>query len=138
MLHYTDSSQVDFTNPENFFHDVNSVAGLLKQFFRELPDPLFTNKFYADFINAARTLRRILSEIYKHTICNYLLKHARWEIIGRDDDIQRRDALHALINNLPDPNYATLRALVLVRSFLIFLCFKLIKPMFSSKSADYF
>ncbi|OAX83031.1 hypothetical protein ACJ72_02614 [Emergomyces africanus] len=80
-----DSSQVDFTNPENFFHDVNSVAGLLKQFFRELPDPLFTNKYYADFINAAR----------------------------RDDDIQRRDALHALINNLPDPNYATLRALVL-------------------------
>ncbi|EEH07058.1 GTPase activating protein [Histoplasma capsulatum G186AR] len=80
-----DSSQVDFTNPENFFHDVNSVAGLLKQFFRELPDPLFTNKHYADFINAAR----------------------------RDDDIQRRDALHALINNLPDPNYATLRALIL-------------------------
>ncbi|PGG98869.1 hypothetical protein AJ79_08745 [Helicocarpus griseus UAMH5409] len=80
-----DSSQVDFTNPENFFHDVNSVAGLLKQFFRELPDPLFTNKHYTDFINAAR----------------------------REDDIQRRDALHALINNLPDPNYATLRALVL-------------------------
>ncbi|EEH23552.2 hypothetical protein PABG_05763 [Paracoccidioides brasiliensis Pb03] len=80
-----DSSQVDFTNPENFFHDVNSVAGLLKQFFRELPDPLFTNKHYSDFITAAQ----------------------------REDDIQRRDALHALINNLPDPNYATLRALIL-------------------------
>lgn len=30
-----------------------------------------------------------------------------------DDDIVRRDSLHAIINNLPDPNYATLRALCL-------------------------
>ncbi|OKL62921.1 hypothetical protein UA08_01997 [Talaromyces atroroseus] len=80
-----DSSQVDFTNPENFYHDVNSVAGLLKQFFRELPDPLFTRQFYGDFINAARI----------------------------ENDTQRRDSLHAIINGLPDPNYATLRALVL-------------------------
>ncbi|EZF11869.1 hypothetical protein H112_07086 [Trichophyton rubrum D6] len=80
-----DSSQVDFTNPENFYHDVNSVAGLLKLFFRDLPDPLFTNERYSAFIDAAR----------------------------KDDDIQRRDALHALINSLPDPNYATLRALIL-------------------------
>jgi hypothetical protein len=45
---------VDFTNPENYYHDVNSVAGLLKQFFRELPDPIFTNERYSDLINAAR------------------------------------------------------------------------------------
>ena len=51
---HADSSQVDFTNPENFYHDVNSVAGLLKQFFRDLPDPLFTNERYNDFIAAAR------------------------------------------------------------------------------------
>ncbi|KAI9374666.1 hypothetical protein BJX61DRAFT_532213 [Aspergillus egyptiacus] len=80
-----DSSQVDFTNPENFYHDVNSVAGLLKQFFRDLPDPLFTSQAYASFIDAARI----------------------------DDDIQRRDSLHAIINGLPDAHYATLRALVL-------------------------
>lgn len=30
-----------------------------------------------------------------------------------DDDTARRDSLHAIINSLPDPNYATLRALVL-------------------------
>ncbi|KAE8166283.1 hypothetical protein BDV40DRAFT_307759 [Aspergillus tamarii] len=80
-----DSSQVDFTNPENFYHDVNSVAGLLKQFFRDLPDPLFTSQSYSDFINAARI----------------------------DDDVQRRDSLHALVNSLPDAHYATLRALIL-------------------------
>ncbi|KAL4922185.1 hypothetical protein BDW62DRAFT_173140 [Aspergillus aurantiobrunneus] len=80
-----DSSQVDYTNPENFHHDVNSVAGLLKQFFRDLPDPLFTSAAYSSFIDAARV----------------------------DDDIQRRDSLHAIINGLPDAHYATLRALVL-------------------------
>jgi hypothetical protein len=80
-----DSSQVDFTNPENFYHDVNSVAGLVKQFFRDLPDPLFTSQYYTQFVDAARI----------------------------DDDIQRRDSLHALINSLPDAHYATLRAIIL-------------------------
>ncbi|KAL2269082.1 hypothetical protein VTJ83DRAFT_3928 [Remersonia thermophila] len=83
----TDSSSgnLDFRNPENFFHDVNSVAGLLKQFFRDLPDPLMTRDNYSAFIEAAKN----------------------------EDDIVRRDSLHAIINNLPDPNYATLRALTL-------------------------
>lgn len=80
-----DSAAVDFRNPEAFFHDVNSVAGLLKQFFRELPDPLLTHEHYQEFIEAAKI----------------------------EDDTVRRDSLHAIINALPDPNYATLRALVL-------------------------
>lgn len=79
------SSNLDFRNPENFFHDVNSVAGLLKQFFRDLPDPLLTHQHYANLIESA--------------------KH--------EDEILRRDSLHAIINALPDPNYATLRALAL-------------------------
>ncbi|KAI1818616.1 hypothetical protein GGS20DRAFT_527909 [Poronia punctata] len=80
-----ESHILDFRNPENFFHDVNSVAGLLKQFLRDLPEPLLTSENYSAFIEAA--------------------KH--------DDDIVRRDSMHAIINNLPDPNYATLRALTL-------------------------
>lgn len=76
---------LDFRNPSNFGHDVNSVASLLKQFFRELPDPLFTRAQYDQFIDAARN----------------------------DEVGARRDALHQGINDLPDPNYATLRALVL-------------------------
>ena len=83
----TDASSpaLDFRNPEHFFHDVNSVAGLLKQFFRDLPDPLLTRQHYDRFVEAAQ----------------------------HDDDTMRRDSLHAVINDLPDPNYATLRALVL-------------------------
>ncbi|KAH0160225.1 RhoGAP-domain-containing protein, partial [Aureobasidium melanogenum] len=80
-----DSQVVDFRNPASFYHDVNSVAGLLKQFFRELPDPLLTRRSYNSFIDAARI----------------------------EDDTTRRDAVHSVINKLPDPNYATLRALVL-------------------------
>lgn len=33
--------------------------------------------------------------------------------LEKDDDVVRRDSLHAIINALPDPNYATLRALAL-------------------------
>ncbi|KAF2105290.1 Rho GTPase-like protein activator [Lophiotrema nucula] len=82
---FDSETQVDFRNPEAFQHDVNSVAGLLKQFFRELPDPLLTREFYGKFIDAARI----------------------------DDEIMRRDSMHALINALPDPHYATLRAIML-------------------------
>lgn len=79
------AAQIDFRNPAAFFHDVNSVATLLKQFFRDLPDPLFTIRGYGDFIDAAKI----------------------------EDPNMRRDALHQCINDLPDPNYATLRAVVL-------------------------
>ncbi len=48
------SNNLDFRNPENFFHDVNSVAGLLKQFFRDLPDPLLTREHYNACIEASR------------------------------------------------------------------------------------
>ncbi|KAK3670682.1 Rho GTPase-activating protein [Recurvomyces mirabilis] len=76
---------VDFRNPAAFYHDVNIPASLLKHFFKQLPDPLFPNSSYNAFIDAARL----------------------------EEQTQRRDGLHALINELPDPNYATLRALVL-------------------------
>lgn len=56
-----DSSRVDFRDPEYFFHDVNSVAGLLKTFFRELPDPLLTREKYVEFIEAAREFSLFLN-----------------------------------------------------------------------------
>ena len=75
----------DFRNPVNFYHDVNSVATLLKQFFRDLPDPLLTSQVYNAFIDAARM----------------------------DHESQRRDALHLQVNDLPNLNYVTLRAVML-------------------------
>ena len=78
------------------------MAGLLKQFFRELPEPLLTREHYQGFIEAARQSHCLLP-------LKYLLI---W--VGIDDDIMRRDSMHATINALPDPNYATLRTLTLV------------------------
>lgn len=100
------SSNLDFRNPENFFHDVNSVAGLLKQFFRDLPDPLLTRENYAAFIEAASEYRSRLPYFRTYLFLTGLSPE-------NEDDTVRRDSLHAIINSLPDPNYATLRALTL-------------------------
>lgn len=97
------AAQLDFRNPETFFHDVNSVAGLLKQFFRDLPDPLLTREYYDNFIEAASKSKTNLPPNRPMTdFCS-----------ENEDDTVRRDSLHATINNLPDPNYATLRAVML-------------------------
>lgn len=79
-----DSTAVDLLHPSETLNDIHSVASALKLYFRELPDPLLTEAFHREFINAAKL----------------------------DDDVQRRDAIHATINKLPDPNYTTLRYLV--------------------------
>ena len=34
-----------------FEADIHAVAGLLKKYFRELPDPLFTNELYLSFVD---------------------------------------------------------------------------------------
>jgi hypothetical protein len=81
-----DSASIDFRYPEEFFNDINVPATLLKQFLRELPDPLLTKRSHQDFLDAATV----------------------------PDDTARRDRLHAAINDLPDPHYATLRMLILV------------------------
>lgn len=79
-----DSTSVDLLRPNEDLNDIHSVAAALKLYFRELPDPLLTKEFHREFIAAAQI----------------------------DNDVQRRDAIHATINKLPDPNYTTLRYLI--------------------------
>lgn len=100
---------------------MNSVVGLLKQFFRDLPDPLLTLEHYQGFIDAARksSHQKPLPEISpSYSNPPNLLEYCNANghscfSSGIDDDITRRDSMHATINSLPDPNYATLRALTL-------------------------
>ena len=76
---------MNLSNPGTFNNDITAVATLLKNFLRDLPDPLFTRAAYQGFVQAARI----------------------------EDDVNRRDSLHQYINSLPDPNYATLRVLTM-------------------------
>jgi len=79
-----DAASVDLLRPKDGVNDIHSVASALKQYFQALPDPLLTAEFHQDFLQAANI----------------------------QDDVRRRDSVHAIINNLPDPNYTTLRYLV--------------------------
>ncbi|WWD21201.1 hypothetical protein CI109_105685 [Kwoniella shandongensis] len=75
-----DINSVDVMS-EEWSADINVISGALKLWFRELPEPLLTYGLYHSFIEAAR---------YE----NDRLRHIR---------------LHEQVNELPDPNYATLK-----------------------------
>ncbi|KAG0323585.1 hypothetical protein BGZ99_002718 [Dissophora globulifera] len=78
-----DCAAVDLST-EEICGDINNVTGVLKSWFRELPEPLLTRKLYPEFIKAASI---------------------------EDPELQLMN-LHHVTNQLPDPNYATLKYLM--------------------------
>nr|XP_023679280.1 rho GTPase-activating protein 21 isoform X6 [Paramormyrops kingsleyae] len=65
----------DIDIQDDKWKDLNVISSLLKSFFRKLPEPLFTNEKYGDFIDANRledaterlkTLKRLLHELPSH------------------------------------------------------------------------
>ncbi|XP_073344825.1 rho GTPase-activating protein 21a [Pagrus major] len=73
----------DIDIQDDKWRDLNVISSLLKSFFRKLPEPLFTNDRYADFIEANRT----------------------------DDPVERLKVLKRLLHELPDHHYETLKFL---------------------------
>ncbi|XP_034038697.1 rho GTPase-activating protein 21 isoform X2 [Thalassophryne amazonica] len=73
----------DIDIQEDKWRDLNVISSLLKSFFRKLPEPLFTNEKYADFIEANRT----------------------------EDSVEKLKELKRLIHELPDYHYETLKFL---------------------------
>ncbi|XP_034742871.1 rho GTPase-activating protein 21 isoform X1 [Etheostoma cragini] len=73
----------DIDVQEDKWRDLNVISSLLKSFFRKLPEPLFTNEKYADFIEANRT----------------------------EDSVERLKELKRLIQELPDHHFETLKFL---------------------------
>jgi hypothetical protein len=53
VLSSTDLDAVDVMS-DDWSGDINVVASVLKQWFRELPEPLLTHALYQGFIDAAR------------------------------------------------------------------------------------
>lgn len=80
----TDWEAVDLFDDAEALSDINIVSGCLKLWFRELPEPLLTWELYRGFIEAAK-------------VENDRLRHIR---------------LHEVVNQLPDANYSTLKALM--------------------------
>jgi Rho GTPase-activating protein RGD1 len=91
---------VDLDAPE-WSGDINNVTSVLKMWLRELPDPLLTAGLHQGFLEAA-SMFLPLTFIYQE-----------YELIGCDIEIEndrlRHIRLHERVNELPDPNYATLK-----------------------------
>ncbi|XP_042255290.1 rho GTPase-activating protein 21 isoform X2 [Thunnus maccoyii] len=73
----------DIDIQDDKWRDLNVISSLLKSFFRKLPEPLFTNDKYTDFIEANRI----------------------------EDPVERLKVLKRLLHELPDHHYETLKFL---------------------------
>ncbi|XP_020833911.1 rho GTPase-activating protein 21-like isoform X2 [Phascolarctos cinereus] len=73
----------DINLQDDKWQDLNVISSLLKLFFRKLPEPLFTNDKYEDFIAAIR----------------------------KEDPLERLKTLKRLIHDLPEHHYETLKFL---------------------------
>ncbi|XP_029912813.1 rho GTPase-activating protein 23 isoform X3 [Myripristis murdjan] len=79
---------VDINPTEEKWQDLNVVSSLLKSFFRKLPEPLFTDDKYNDFIDANRmenasdrlkTMKKLIRDLpdhYYHTL-KFLICHLK-------------------------------------------------------------
>eukprot|EP00064_Thunnus_orientalis_P001732 superscaffoldBa00000120_g1735 len=83
MLTWIKVIQENSNLDEEKWRDLNVISSLLKSFFRKLPEPLFTNEKYGDFIEANRT----------------------------EDSVERLKELKRLIHELPDHHFETLKFL---------------------------
>ncbi|XP_066521119.1 rho GTPase-activating protein 23 isoform X2 [Hoplias malabaricus] len=75
---------MDINTAEERWQDLNVISSLLKSFFRKLPEPLFTDDKYTDFIDANRL----------------------------EDAGDRLKTMRKLIRDLPDHYYYTLKFLI--------------------------
>ncbi|XP_030610188.1 rho GTPase-activating protein 21-like [Archocentrus centrarchus] len=79
---------MDMNTAEERWQDLNVISSLLKAFFRKLPEPLFTDDKYNDFIDANRiedredrlkTMKKLIHDLpdhYYHTL-KFLLGHLK-------------------------------------------------------------
>nr|KAF6391273.1 Rho GTPase activating protein 21 [Pipistrellus kuhlii] len=83
MQEELNKGMADIDIQDDKWRDLNVISSLLKSFFRKLPEPLFTNDKYADFIEANR----------------------------KEDPLDRLKTLKRLIHDLPEHHYETLKFL---------------------------
>ncbi|XP_072230204.1 rho GTPase-activating protein 23-like isoform X3 [Leuresthes tenuis] len=106
---------MDINTAEERWQDVNVISSLLKSFFRKLPEPLFTDDKYNDFIDANRiedgedrlkTMKKLIHDLpdhYYHTL-EFLVGHLK------------RVADHSKKNKMEPRNLALVFGPTLVRT----------------------
>ena len=90
VLDYIHAQQIAFET------DIHAVAGLLKRYFRELPDPLFTDDLYMSFVQA-------LGEYFIIQLWLLLLLSS----VALADPEAREQSLVTLLHSLPKVNFKT-------------------------------
>lgn len=94
-----DLEAVNLDNHE-WSSDINNVTSVLKMWLRELPEPLMTFSLQQGFIEAA-------------SMCTTGSLWIHWFTLSEiENDRLRHIRLHERVNDLPDPNYATLKYLL--------------------------
>ncbi|KAJ2956255.1 hypothetical protein NQZ79_g7859 [Umbelopsis isabellina] len=83
QLSFEQGLDPDLTDDDEY-NDICAVTSILKQYFRELPDPLVTYELYSEFIEA----------------------------IGMPAGDEKMDKFTQLVHKLPPANYETLKALI--------------------------
>lgn len=86
-------------------HDINTVTGLLKLYFRELRNPLMTHEYYEWFIEAA-------SKFFRFPLPLTHSKPSFSPTTGIPDYEERMYQIKSIIHNLPKPNYIVLEYLM--------------------------
>nr|XP_057917526.1 rho GTPase-activating protein 21-like isoform X2 [Doryrhamphus excisus] len=105
----------DLTTAKERWQDLNVISSLLKSFFRKLPEPLFTDDKYHDFIDASRmevtndrlkTMKKLINELpdHHHHTLKFLVAHLK------------RVADHAEKNKMEPRNLALVFGPTLVRT----------------------
>jgi hypothetical protein len=89
---------------EEKWNDICAVTSVLKQYFRELPNPLFTNELHSKYMDAMSKFLSLIKMVY--LIAN------PFSFIVLPNSTEQLQAISQLIQTLPIENYNTLKYLM--------------------------
>lgn len=96
ILDYIHAQQIAFET------DIHAVAGLLKRYFRELPDPLFTDDLYMSFVQALGEYWFYYLNLLTAVLVIICTVH-----VALADPEAREQSLVTLLHSLPKVNFKT-------------------------------
>lgn len=99
--------------------DVNAIAGTLKLYFRELPEPLFTDELYPNFAGG-------IGQSPRNEFCIMFIGHEVLNVCfclaALSDTVAKESCMLNLLLSLPEPNLVTFLFLLDHLKRLITLC----------------